>query len=57
VPPVVVTSELVAGVADADAPALSLADVAPLLLDGGAANTKADGGSPPMVSASAAFSA
>lgn len=59
VPPVVVTLE---GVADEmeDAPGAALspeAPVAPLPLFGGAASTNADAGSPPTVSASAAFNA
>src|SRR5580693_8045754 len=56
VPPLVVTSELAAEVADVAVPALSPIELAPLL-DGGVASTKADAGNPPRVCASAAFRA
>src|SRR5271169_1361702 len=58
VPPVVVTSDETAGVTDEAVVATALSEVVVVALPfGSAASTKAEGGSPPMVSASPAFNA
>ena len=57
VPPVVVTLELAGGGLEADEAATFASAEVATATPAGAASTKADGGNPPIVSASAAFKA